>query len=688
MVGVLVLSSILLLLVFTYLFTGEGRGEPLNPPSIGEDVLRSFGSNVTVASVDKLLSSRWRFDGSRVLTWGRVVNLNNQRVLACLCCFQLDGKLLVETVYDDKAVTEELIGLKDGDPVVVVGTFNATLKVLYAEDIVELEPELPVCELETIRVDEAYVRRIAEILNISSPSIRYVEGLYIVNSSYPRYLQVYEASGAFFYVDFSKLGNKSYRAGVIPEKEAFLAASRLIRALREHGLPMGSLMSGDIKYSQVITYNNKTRAENSLINSVGILFKPAALGDWPVEGPGAKVIMLLGRNGELVSLYWAWRPIKGCRYYRGISELEARKAIIELYNVPKGAQLKVWLALWAEPSSVAQGVLKPYYLFTYKTTVEGAVLRSMVGRMPALIGRSKGGSQASAISVAAIVPVIVGLVLLLKGGSRRAALASLLVALSLALVFVPVAFAQPNDDALDTEVGVEWVNDYPDYKGDLWNRDDSALGFRDQLVNYLGWTSRFSFGNDEAWEQDFKYRYAPGGGKDYDFIDAVDFAYFAGHGGLSSDNLAYIWFSYSHDYQYFRSDRARWGGYAGGEHHEEADLEWIVLDACLTLLHNETHDVFERWGAAFRGLHYILGFGSIAYDWPTGQRYGFYLRIGHTVENAWYLATMETQPAGVVGAVLNAYSENADPTLDRINPYEVSPDPYPWTDLRYFYWYC
>jgi len=202
------------------------------------------------------------------------------------------------------------------------------------------------------------------------------------------------------------------------------------------------------------------------------------------------------------------------------------------------------------------------------------------------------------------------------------------------------------DDANDTEVGVEWVNEYPDWIGnDLFASDDSAEWFYNILGEDLGWTRVFDWGDGQAWEGDFEKPSVDGW--DYIYVDNVDFAFFCGHGSSSA-----FWFGVdmdgddSYTYQVHYSE-AEWG---------DKDLEWIVFDACKVLRED---NVFTRWSSAFKGLHGMFGFHTIAYqykrylppqEWMDGQRFAEHLRDGKTIGDSWVNATHDIQPSEVWGA--------------------------------------
>jgi hypothetical protein len=248
----------------------------------------------------------------------------------------------------------------------------------------------------------------------------------------------------------------------------------------------------------------------------------------------------------------------------------------------------------------------------------------------------------------------------------------------------PTILLSPNDDSNGKEVGIEWVNKYT-WCSHLHNNHTNARGFYNKLGS-AGWTKCFDWGDSLAWEEDFKYRYGPQGGTDFVWIDAVDFAFFSGHGSPTA-----IAFEVKKDVRLFSFDNARWGGTAGGASNEQADLEWIVLDACQTLAHTASGvDVFARWDQAFDGLHYVLGFHTTCSDDKNrGKKFAQKMKQGWSVRDAWIYATQHTEGNSKWGAYLRADSPSSNTYNDHLPGFGwVSPDPYPPTILWYCKWSC
>lgn len=187
-------------------------------------------------------------------------------------------------------------------------------------------------------------------------------------------------------------------------------------------------------------------------------------------------------------------------------------------------------------------------------------------------------------------------------------------------------------------------------------------------------TLRFSYACQSSWERDFR---EGGTGLDYLVVDNVDLALYIGHGwpgGFTFDNATQTDGALRH------TDGARWGN---------QDLEWLALVSCQVLAYDAPSSGgywYQRWGQEFDGLHMILGFHTNAYDWSGfGHRFADWMlgrKIGIVtlpplpIRMAWFQATKEQQPKGVVAAVMGVYGSGG---ITSYNDYfhgmgPVSPD--------------
>lgn len=215
------------------------------------------------------------------------------------------------------------------------------------------------------------------------------------------------------------------------------------------------------------------------------------------------------------------------------------------------------------------------------------------------------------------------------------------------------------------EVGIEWVNDYPGTDGDRQYRDDSAEDLVDNLEDE-GWTERYCWEEGNVWERDYKSKLYVNGLEEA-YTDAVDLAFFAGHGSVGSNwedtDAGYM--KYDAGAMKVNSDRDEkavlphvaymsWG---------DQDLEWIGLDACHVLKHP------WEWAQAMNGLHLICGFANRSYEdgffgswnnmggeWSDGMIGGWLFDDALTIKQSWFDAAddvMDNQ-AWVTGKCITA----------------------------------
>jgi len=255
------------------------------------------------------------------------------------------------------------------------------------------------------------------------------------------------------------------------------------------------------------------------------------------------------------------------------------------------------------------------------------------------------------------------------------------------------------------EIGLEYINLYP--RAPLRKCHLDALGFQSvvEAASRQAWMTSFSFGDWDAWEEDFKqlqgndpmrWGLNPNGGTDTWWVDDVDVVYFSGHGNPNGIFFASNRFDdrVLTDCTFVPPPPALpdpcWG---------DGDLEWMVFDACRTLKWRDAAGacVFDRWRDAFCGLHGILGFKTNASD--TGIRgplFGFFATRfggllpqpfpGMTIWNAWRWAVLISDPLASP-AILRA--SGPVPASDTSNDHlwgfgSVADDPLPVR--KYVYW--
>jgi len=178
-------------------------------------------------------------------------------------------------------------------------------------------------------------------------------------------------------------------------------------------------------------------------------------------------------------------------------------------------------------------------------------------------------------------------------------------------------------------VGVEWINDFHSdacSQNQLVYMNSHAEGFQSAMVSH-GHIAPFDWGDDNAWETDFRNPAFGSGGDALNWSDNVNFCYFADHGGNWS-NILHIAFSKSHNECLGSSDTWRLGA---------KNLKWLVLDVCDGTLGTAASDVVDVWGGPMQGIHIVFTFVGTTSPWSSseGSDFGGDAGNGKPLSNAW-----------------------------------------------------
>lgn len=160
-------------------------------------------------------------------------------------------------------------------------------------------------------------------------------------------------------------------------------------------------------------------------------------------------------------------------------------------------------------------------------------------------------------------------------------------------------------------VGVEWVMNYHDPSHNLGLTKADAEGFYNWL-GIWGWQKTFDWGNDAAWEKD--WRDCTLGGIDCGLgVDRAEFTFFSGHGSPSA------W--------YFGVQRDYSGAWAGNSRFQ--NIRWAAFSSCNTVRAGPYvgpgDPPLTEWFDAFKGLYMVLGFHSTMKDVAFGPQLAFNL---------------------------------------------------------------
>jgi len=218
------------------------------------------------------------------------------------------------------------------------------------------------------------------------------------------------------------------------------------------------------------------------------------------------------------------------------------------------------------------------------------------------------------------------------------------------------------DDGGDWELGIH---------GSAGNLTQATAAERYGMSYWLSpmsnWVTKYSFNESTAWEEDFKR--VDRGGKNNNYVDAVDLQFYVGHGspnGFTFDNTAHDDSRLGYD----DCERA-WG---------DNDNEWVALTSCNVLDNSQ----LGQWAQCMNGNHLILGFKTTAYahnNFADTQAYwfGYYIRNNYTMTQSWFKACDRVQRTRVVRVIGN----ELDCFNDKPNRGILCDDSY---DTDWWYW--
>jgi hypothetical protein len=240
---------------------------------------------------------------------------------------------------------------------------------------------------------------------------------------------------------------------------------------------------------------------------------------------------------------------------------------------------------------------------------------------------SNGATDEDSVLLSAPLMVYLPLVLRDTSGLRAEYLAA------------PDMFTGPASPAAAFTMGVEWIQYYNGTNPDLPGVPPDANGFYNSLLGQ-GWTGRFNWGNNSAWEKD--WRDCSLGGIDCTLgVDRAEFVYFSGHG-----SPARIYFGVNKDSYNFFGGNARF-----------QNVRWAAFSSCQTLRAGPYvgtgNPPLTYWFNAFQGAYMLLGFhsnmGDLAFGGPLVDNMRVPMLLGfipmpglqRSIREAWVLTAFE-----------------------------------------------
>ena len=200
-------------------------------------------------------------------------------------------------------------------------------------------------------------------------------------------------------------------------------------------------------------------------------------------------------------------------------------------------------------------------------------------------------------------------------------------------------------------VGVEWINDFHSdacSQNQLVYMNTHAEGFQNAMAAH-GHVKVFDWGDDNAWETDFRNPASGSGGDALNWSDNVNFCYFADHGGNWSDTM-HIAFSSAHNQCLGSSDTWKLGA---------KNLKWLVLDVCDGTLDTTGDAVGGVWFGPMQGIHMIFTFVNLTSPWSAdeGSDFGGDAGSGQALSNSWLNRTFSSSISNMPIAIAAGASQ-------------------------------
>ena len=244
----------------------------------------------------------------------------------------------------------------------------AQIKGDWAKVKIELQAPLPTNPQEMMvyrlvypQADEDYAKKLSRAFGLSGQAESGAQTLMV--SAGPRALEIYPATGAFWFKDASVLWSGKRPASLPAEQDGTEIAERFLR--QNDLLPKGMAFEST-GHSNLKVYDVATGQSTSYDTDLHVNFRLTVDGI-PVAGAGGKIKVYLGEGSRLIGLYWAGFAVHPFKPYPLISAAKA-VALLEEYGIVSTVKQpqqvvvsEVSLVYYAEPGLEAQEYLQPVY---------------------------------------------------------------------------------------------------------------------------------------------------------------------------------------------------------------------------------------------------------------------------------------------------------------------------------------
>lgn len=231
----------------------------------------------------------------------------------------------------------------------------------------DIEPTMTINQVKSANVSEMDVEAIGKLLGFNG-------GAGVVNDGVlgmverTKAINIYTASGAIWYADTAKL----FRS---VKKQPNLPSDAEAMEIAETFLSSRGLLPSDAVVSNVVAdeqgeINTSTKEVSNVIKTDLQVIFDRKIDNIPVIGPGSKLKVYIGDEGEVIGVYKAWRalePYSECTIKTPEEAFEDLKAGKCRFAGPigfdKAIVKEISLAYYIEAADKEQDFVEPVYVF-------------------------------------------------------------------------------------------------------------------------------------------------------------------------------------------------------------------------------------------------------------------------------------------------------------------------------------
>lgn len=231
----------------------------------------------------------------------------------------------------------------------------------------DVGPTMTIYQVKSANVSEMDVKAIGKLLGFDGRAGVVNDGvLGMVEGA--KALNVYTVSGAIWYADTAKLF-KSVK------KEPKLPSDAEAMEIAETFLSSRGLLPSDAVVSNVVAdeqgeINTSTKEVSNVIKTDLQVIFDRKIDGVPVNGPGSKLKVYIGNDGEVIGFYKAWRalePYGKCKIKtpeEAFEDLKAGKCrFAGSIGFDKAIVNEILLAYYIEAADKEQDFVEPVYVF-------------------------------------------------------------------------------------------------------------------------------------------------------------------------------------------------------------------------------------------------------------------------------------------------------------------------------------